>query len=161
VNGVTQVTFGKAIVSRLTPAMPPENYVTYGWAMPLRTHWQQATCQETNCQAYLRGWTTTLDESTAEGQQHAVTIKSLRGYKYTAEKLPSGLTRYTFPAGQNCFVMATHRKQNGRPPLLYVKNGDWRGNPHGTPTRIHSYADDWAEDFSEHQAKLALLISRG
>lgn len=153
--------FGHTTVQRVKPATGPENYKTYGISMPLRSHWRPATCEEVDCEPYRHGWVTTLDLSTADGQMHAATIKGLRGYRYSVQQASPSLVKYVFPAGQTCFHAGTHRLPLERPPTLYVAEGDWRGNPRRIPVRVHSRADLWVEDYSEHQDRLATAIRKG
>lgn len=158
-SGMIQIPFGQGMVSHFAPAMPPSAYKTYGAAFPLRTHWRKASCEEVGCEAYLSGWKTLLDEATEQGQYHAATIKSLRGYKYTVLSMPSGLTEYSFPAGQKCFRASTHRIQLARPGRFYVYHGDFRARA-GAP-RVHHNTADWVEDFAEHQDRLITAIGKG
>ena len=158
---MVSVPFGSTRVNRLMPKMGPQNFKTYGLAMPLATHWRKATCEETGCDAYLKGWVTTLDLSTPEGQFHAETIKNDKTRKYSVQRVSVAVAKYVYPPGNRCFRESQHRLPLERPARLYVADGDWRGNPRRTPVRVHQRAEDWVEDFSLHQDTLKTAIERG
>lgn len=146
-------------LNRITPAMPPEAYKTYRILSPVQTHFRPATCEEANCLAHLNGWVSTIDESTVLGQQQAHYIRTQSGRGYREERLPSGLTQFTFEAGQRCFA-GDHQVRLDRPELYLVQGGDWRGNPTGEH-RQHQSARDWIDDFGEHQQTLADQQQKG
>lgn len=145
---------------RLTPAMPVTAYKTYRILSPQQTHFRPATCAEVDCPAYLNGWTTTIDESAVQGQGQAHYIRRESGRRFMEERLPTGLTRFTFEAGQRCFGSDKHQVRLDRPELYLVRDGDWRGNPTGRK-REHANAADWIEDFGEHQQRLADEMKKG
>ena len=70
---------------------------------PLATHWRPASCAEHGCEQYERGWYTEVDERTGLGQGQAAYIRRNSGRKFVEEKQETGLTRFTFEAGQTCF----------------------------------------------------------
>lgn len=142
---------------RLTPKMPVTAYKTYALRLPKETHYRKATCQEVECEANLNGWMTTLDLSTDLGERQAKYIRLHSGRTFTVtENLP--LIRLTFPPGQQCF--ADHQVPLEREPFFIVRDGDWRGNPTGR-RRQHTSAQDWIDDFGEHQQKIADAIEQG
>lgn len=145
--------------NRITPNMSVEAYKTYRIASPLATHWRDATCAEADCQHHLNGWQSTIDESTQLGQRQAHYIRRESRRGFTEERLPTGLTRFTFAAGQTCFA-GPHQVPVGRPELYLVRDGDWRGNPTGRQ-RTHSSPQDWIDDFGEHQDRLADQMKKG
>lgn len=141
---------------RIEPSLPAASYKTYGIASPISTHFRTGTCTEADCQAQAKGWTTSVDELTDLGQKQAHYIRKASGRKFTEAKDPSGLTVFTFEAGQTCF--AAHKVLLDRPEFYFVREGDWRGNPRGTPTLRHSSADSWLNDFGVHQDRLKRVI---
>lgn len=145
-------------VNRITPNMAVEAYKTYRIASPLATHWRDATCAEADCEHHRDGWQSTIDEATVLGQQQAHYIRRQSGRGFTEERLASGLTRFTFPAGQSCFA-GPHRVPVGRPELYVVRDGDWRGNPTGQSRTLRP--QDWIDDFGEHQNRLADQMKKG
>jgi hypothetical protein len=145
----------------VTLSMPPQNYKTYAMRRPLKTHWQPAACEDVDCPKFLRGWVTTIDESSELGQAQAHYIRHDRSRSHAEERTPEGLTRFTFKAGQVCFGSSEHRQPLFKDPVFLVKGGDWRGNPRRTPTVVHRNGADWQEDFAEHQDRLKTLIERG
>lgn len=144
---------------RIPPALPAAAMQTYQIAVPLSTHWNPVTCEQAGCEHQRLGWVTRVDESTQMGQRQAWYIRSESGRKFTEEREPSGLTAFTFEAGQQCFTQ--HRARNMRPERFRVLGGDWRGNPAGVPAREHTRPDDWVDDFAGNQDRIATLIGRG
>lgn len=150
---------GDTVAMTMAPALPPHAMKTYGIRVPVATHFRLATCVEVDCPNYLHGWETIIDESSPEGQYHAETIRSLQGYGYTVERR-GDFTVYVFAPGQRCFSASTHRISLEREPLYIVKGGDWRANPSGE-FRQHANADEFVEDFGEHQQRLADRLEQG
>ena len=146
---------------RIDPLMPAEAYKTYGWSMPLATHWRPATCEEAGCEHYRDGWVTTLDLSTELGQKQYAFCKGDRERRFTEQRPGAGTVKLAYGPGQPCFRRGDHKLPLGRPARFYVVEGDWRGNPRGVPARVHPRAELWCEDFAEHQDKLATAIERG
>lgn len=144
---------------RILPLMGPDRYKTYGFARPLKTHWQQASCEDIDCQFFLEGWVTVVDESSDLGQKQAYYIRHDRSRRYSESRNEAGLICFTFPPGQRCFGSGSHRQPREILPRFYVKNGDWRIKE--PPSRFHSTPEQWVEDLSEHQDRLATLIERG
>jgi hypothetical protein len=161
VAGVIQVPFGNTMVTRLAPAMGPEHYKTFGMAMPRATHWRPATCEEVDCPNYLSGWVTTVDLSTELGQRqhHYLTHDTER--RPSVQRVSLTLVKFVYGPGFRCFRSGEHVVPLGRPPRLYVAGGDFRGNPRGTPTRVHTRAEAWVDEFATHQDQLATAIGRG
>lgn len=143
---------------RIAPSLTVASMQTYQIAAPASTHWRDATCAEFGCTNHHNGWHTTVDESTSLGQGQAFYIRHDRSRSCTEERLPGGLTCFTFPAGQKCF--SQHRVRVPRPELYIVKGGDWRGNPTGQ-RRVHANAADWVDDFGEHQLAVIDGMKRG
>lgn len=146
------------MANRIEPGMPVDAYKTYRIVSPQATHFRPATCAEVDCEAYLNGWRSTIDEATVLGGQQAHYIRKQSGRGFTEERLESGLTQFDFSAGQRCFTQ--HQARLDRPEHYLVRGGDWRGNPTGE-TRTHSSAADWVEDFGEHQQRLLDQHERG
>jgi hypothetical protein len=144
--------------NRLDPAMPAGSYKTYQLSAPRSTHFRPATCADVDCEAYLFGWQTTIDESTDLGRRQADYIRH-KSARHFIENQDGRLTVFTFEPGQTCF--AQHQVRLERPPLFIVRGGDWRGNPRGEQPRYHSRPEFWVEDFADHQAKLAEQLEKG
>jgi hypothetical protein len=136
-------------MNRIVPALGAAGYQTFSIAAPVATHTRPATCDEAGCLPHRNGWTTTVDEATALGQQQAAYIRGQAGRGFT-ETTEAGMTVFRFAAGQTCFAAGSHRVPLDRPALYSVRGGDWRGNPAGLPTRTHTRAEHWVEDFAEH-----------
>lgn len=137
-------------LNRIDPKMDPQFYKTYQITSPIETHYRDATCQEVECQHHLAGWKTTVDVSTVLGAKQANYIRLLSGRKFTFTEEGSIVTFY-FPGGQKCF--SQHKAPLGRPEFFIVREGDWRGNPRRTDP-IQRNANDWVDDFANHQDKL-------
>ncbi len=136
------------MINRITPQLPAGAYKTYQIATPSdRT--VVAACETVGCLAWLYGWETVVDESTALGRTQAGYIRTKARRTFSERRRGDGMTVFRFESRQRCF--AEHRT---RPEVYAVKGGDWRGNPRGTPPRIHQRAADWVEDFAEHQEKI-------
>lgn len=144
---------------RMQPQLPVEAMKTYQVLAPRSTHFVPAPCSAANCPHYLNGWRTPIDESTDLGKQQAYYIRNQSGRRYTEDRnmLP-GVTIFTFEAGQSCFRQ--HERRLDKPEIFLVKGGDWRGNPTGMK-REHVNADDWVDDFANHQDKLATRLNQG
>lgn len=134
---------------------------TFGIRRPAQSHWRPASCAEVECQAYMHGWVTAIDEASSLGQTQAAWIRGGSRRRYTEARGLDGLTLFTFPAEQPCFDAASHRRALDREPLFVVVGGDWRGNPRRIPVRRHRNAEDWRDDFGENQQTLADLQRRG
>lgn len=156
---MVQVPFGNTRVNRVMPAMPVQNYTTYGMSRPLATHWRPATCEEAGCAAYRHGWVTTVDLSTDLGQRQYHYVTHDRTRRFTEQRVTATLVKLLFGPGQPCFRASEHRVPLERPARFIVAHGDWRGYL-GTP-RVHVRAEDWIEDFSEHLDRLATAIEKG
>lgn len=148
----------ETIDGRFPPAMPAAFYKTYQVAAPLATHWNILTCAEAACEAHQIGWDSLIDERTELGQRQAHYIRRESGRRFTEERQPDGLTRFSFEAGQKCF--AQHRGRNMRPERLVERGGDFRGNPSGD-RRVHVRPEDWQESFALHQDRLRTAVERG
>jgi hypothetical protein len=144
-------------VNRILPNLPVGSYKTYQLSAPRGTHWRPSTCDEADCEFYVNGWSTAIDESTELGKGQAYYIRNQSGRRFTEDRHGS-LTTFRFEAGQTCF--AEHEARLDRPELYIVRGGDWRGNPTGE-VRQHTRASDWVDDFADHQQTLADRINQG
>lgn len=144
-------------INRPAPGLPASARRTFSILMPTESHWRKATCKEVDCPRYLKGWKARVEVMTPE-QIHI--IKAAK-YRYRELSVKPGETWWLFDAGQTCFRAADHMIQLGKPELFVVRDGDWRGNPRGTPTIRHKRPELWVEQFSEHQAKLAKARQAG
>ncbi len=146
-------------VTRVDSLMPAANYKTYSITAPISTHFRAATCEETNCPNLANGWASVIDESTDLGQKQAHYIRKQSGRKFIETRNEAGLTRFEFASGQTCFT--PHKVRLERPEIFRVRGGDYRGNPRNTPVVTHKNAEDWRDDFANHQAQLATRLDQG
>lgn len=144
-------------IFRIAPALPVTAMKTFAVSSPIPTHTRAATCAEVDCGAWRNGWKTVIDTNTPLGAQQAnyIRLHSGRSFKVVER---AGLVEFTFVAGQTCF--AEHRVGLDRPEIYVVRDGDWRGNPTGTK-RTHANADDWVDEFANHQDRLATRLEQG
>lgn len=149
-------------LTRPTPAMPVDRMRTFRVASPRATHTRPATCAEVGCGAHLKGWKTVVPETSPDPQAFtAATVRAasrglLDHYRRhcTEERLPDGMVRFHFPAGQRCFRWDTHRKSLERPELYIVRGGDWRANTglirrHTGPRAPELWVEDSQETFDK------------
>lgn len=140
--------------NRIEPNLPVSAYQTYSITAPSDTGHKSA-CERANCQAWRHGWTSTIDESTELGQRQAAYIRQQSGRTFREQHTEAGLTVFRFESGQRCFA-----EHGTRPEIYLVRDGDWRGNPTGRQ-RQHTRAQDWVEDFGEHQLRLVDQQKKG
>jgi hypothetical protein len=138
-------------VNRVTPALGVHQTQSFEILAPTETHQRKATCTEVDCGAQANGWVSKIDESSPLGQRQAHYIRKESGRRFTETRDPTGLTLFTFPAGQTCF--GGHTVALDRPEFYIVRDGDWRGNPTGR-RREHDRPEHWVEDFAQHQQSL-------
>ena len=150
---------GAVQLNRIPPRAGPGAYKTYGWSAPLATHWRVASCVVVDCEPYRNGWTSTADVGTELGQQQAHYMRHDRSRSCREEQISDRLVAFVYPPGNRCFLQGEHRAPVGRPALFSVADGDWRGNPTGN-RRVHSTAEAWVEDFTEHQDRLVQARQR-
>lgn len=146
---------GPGGASYLAPNMPVTAYKTYALAAPVETHFRKATCQEVECEANLKGWTTVCDVATDLGKQQAQYIYHMSGRHFTTSEVGT-LVSFVFSPGQVCF--REHKRQLERDPVFYTYQGDWRGRLSDVTRRTST---DWLDDFANHQDKLKTVIERG
>lgn len=146
-------------LNRIAPQAPAAVYQTYAIAAPVQTHWRDATCEQVACPNHLHGWRTNVDETTELGQAQAYYIRHDRTRRHVEERMPDGLTQFSFEAGQTCFE--PHKARIERPELFVVRGGDWRGNPTGQAPYQHSSPESWVDDFATNQDRVFTLIERG
>lgn len=152
-------TFGGRKTNRITPGLPADLMQTYQISAPKNTHWRTATCAEVDCQHAERGWKMILDLTTDLGQRQARYIKHESGRQYDIVEQRDGLVTLIFRGGQECFQ--EHKVRTDAPEKFLVRGGDFRGNPRGQKTRVHTKPEHWVEDFQENTARLTQLAERG
>lgn len=156
-TGMVQVPFGDTFVTRIAPAGPAQHYKTYGASLPLATHWVPATCEEVDCEPFLKGWS--INVAPLSEQDRAVITNA--GYRYIELPVQEGETLWVFEAGQPCFKSSTHQREIGRPPVFYTRGGDWRGDPSGARPYVHQRPEDWVDDFANYLDRVNADIEKG
>jgi hypothetical protein len=147
---------GAVALNRVVPKLGAHAYKSYSWRQPLSSHFRRVTCAEAQCRDYVHGWVTVVDTATPLGQRQFDYLSHDRSRSWHMEKTGTSLVSFTYPPGNEGFDSARHEhyKPAGRPPVLLVQDGDWRGNPRGTQARIMR-PEDWVDDFATHQERLA------
>lgn len=149
------------INGRIQPRLGPEYYKTYSWTAPLGSHWRQATCLEYECEDFQTGFVLSIDTSTDLGQKQYFYVTHDRDRSYTMQRVAPDLYKFVYKPGNECFKRGEHRVPIGRPPFYLVHEGDWRGNPRGTPTLRHRRPEDWIDQFANHNQELSDAVKRG
>jgi hypothetical protein len=98
------------------------------------------------------------DESTEVGQYWAKKFRQDKTRSFREERNEYGMTVFHFPPGTPCGNK--HQVRLPKPEIFIVKGGDHRGNPKGTPTRVHTKAEFWVEEFAETQDKIKTQIEK-
>ena len=130
---------------------------------PLAPRCRTGPGEEGGCGNSARGGVAPGDESTQLGQRQAYFIRHDRTRGHTETRLATGLTRFAFGPGQWCFINRPTGEGHlvrTRPDIFIARDGDFRGNPTGI-RRVHANAADWADDFANHEDRLATLRNRG
>jgi hypothetical protein len=120
-------------------------------AAPLDTHWRVGTCEEDNCEWYLKGWQTTCDETTQLGQTQAAFIRGDKSRRHTETRESPTTVVFRFEAGQKCFRQ--HRVPLGRPELYLVRGEQ------GAQSFVHSGPESWLDDFCTNQERVNRIIN--
>jgi hypothetical protein len=134
---------------RFQPKIGAEHYQTWKITAPIATHTRPATCEEVDCEPHRNGWVTVVP---AGSDLEDLVRRS--GRAFTEERRDGGLIAFTFHAGQPCFQAGEHRVPLDRPALFLVRDGDWRGNPRGTPVRRYDKPYQWVDDMAGHLDRL-------
>lgn len=148
----------KRPVQRIKPNLPSKAYTTFQVKAP-KGGYVKATCEDVECDQYARGWLMKIDLNTELGQKQAHYIKHLSGRSYKVTDQRNGLVTLEFRPGQPCFQ--EHKVRNDLPETFLVRGGDYRGNPLGIKTRVHTKPEHWVEEFAENQDRLKTAIERG
>jgi hypothetical protein len=148
---------GAVLLNRIVPKLGAHAYKSYTLRAPLETHWRPATCEEYQCEDFRKGWVTVVDTATELGQRQYDYLSHDRSRRFHMERTGTSLVSFSYPPGQQGFASDRHdhRVPVGRPPLMLVTGGDWRGNPRGTPVTRHARMQDWVDDCATHQERLA------
>jgi hypothetical protein len=145
-----------AVNRSIQPARSAAAYKTFEVRQPVDTHFRKATCADVDCPNYLNGWRVRVEGLTPEALHTAKTC----GRKFVELSAAAGETWLMFEAGQPCFRTTEHRVLLDRPQIFIARGGDFRGNPRGD-RRVHANADDWVDEFANHQQVLADRLKEG
>lgn len=144
--------------SRPEPQLRPEQMKTYAIVRKDGVHYRPATCAEVECPQWERGWITRV---TRESRLAGYVESKAHGRRYVeTTEIGDAERSFMFPPGQACFKASAHRVPIERAPLFLVREGDWRGNPRGIEA-VARTADDWTDDFANHQQSIADARNRG
>ncbi len=142
--------------NRMPPKLPTASMTTYALLAPKATHTRPISCVEALCQKREHGWKMGYDLTNPAAVAAANLIKQT-GKTFTHEIIGTNVI-FTFAAGQDCFE--GHTVPLEREPFYVKRNGDWRGNPRGEVLN-HVNAEDWVDDFANHQDQLATRLEQG
>lgn len=145
------------MLNRIEPAIGPEHVKTYAIVRKDGIHVRPATCAEVECEQWKNGWITRVPTGS---DLDAYLASRKHGRVFDSLDTGRGERSYMFRPGQSCFRESTHRLPIEREPLFVVRDGDWRGNPRGTPA-VQRSAADWTDDFANHQQHIADIRQRG
>lgn len=143
----------------------PPNLKNYVILAPRATHFRPATCAEVQCNRFVTGWETHLDESTEDGRQLAAYVRSRKhGNQYTEWRAEgSSIVVFRFPPFQPYVFGAEHRQhvvKLDRPEIFAVRDVTT-----GFELKQHRGAEngarDWADDFATNQDKVAAKFNEG
>jgi hypothetical protein len=112
---------------------------------PIERRTRPATCEEVQCEAWVNGWVSAIDETTPLGRQQAEYIRQRSGRTFVVHVGEDGLTRFTFAPGQTCFQSGDHRVEITR----VEHDPRWlrRSNLQGTrELGVESWLDDFATE---------------
>lgn len=152
------------MINHAAPVRRVDQMKTYGLSAPQATHYRRATCREVDCPNYANGWRSGFDVTVPAKAEAARLLRLHSGRLFTVEEIRGGpldtvqMVIFTFGPGQECFQ--PHSVALEREPVLYVRDGDWRGNDTGFK---HVFGSNvaWVDDFGEHQEKIKSVFDRG
>lgn len=145
---------------RIPPIGPPSAYRTFSVRTPRGPGVERpASCEEVACERWVQGWITRVPATDAMLNM----VRSSKRAWLSMEQI-DGQWVFTFAPGTECFEsgrgmdrlpvdnVRVHRIliRPDLPQALIVSEGDWRGNPRGTPPRRHQRPEDWVEDLQEN-----------
>lgn len=78
--------------------------------------WESAACRKVQCDHYLQGWVTSIDESDVAGVRRAYWIRHDAQREYREDRDMEGVTRFRFAPGQMCF--RDHPRAVERDPIF-------------------------------------------
>jgi hypothetical protein len=148
------------LLNRPMPSMDPRFYKTYSMGAPLKTHWRPATCEEYECNEFLKGFVITIDMTSELGQRQFAYLSKDKTRSGHMQRVSLELVKFVYGPGNRCFNWGKHIVPIGRPPLLIARGGDWRGNPERR-RRVHTRVEDWVEDSATHLDRLDRIVRRG
>jgi hypothetical protein len=141
---------------RVTPNLPVGAYTTYALTAPKETHSRPATCEEVDCEPFLKGWVTRVPVNSPLAEYIA---SGTHGRLFAECRVDrTGEREFIFPPGQKCFRSTQHVIEIGRPPFATIRGGDWRGPT--TQTRKVGLPE-WVERFALNQQKIAETHEKG
>ena len=123
---------------RLKMIQPTDKYqVTW----PKNTHFRRATCQEVDCDQFLKGWVTIKIQIDSTEDCY---IRNDKTRKSVGVRMEDNTMSYFFEAGQPCF--RSHRATSKKPPLLTVNQP---GRESARLIRANMDFDEWTDRFNE------------
>jgi hypothetical protein len=136
---------------RNIPELPTQFHRTYS----IRNRpgsFRKATCAEVECEAYLNGWTFTVQEL-SEKDYHLATNANRH---FETVEVNKDRTLLVFPSGQPCFAAGSHKIENDKPKIYLAGRGDFRMFDPRKAVRFNStdFLDKWASDMDKRNENL-------
>ncbi len=116
---------------------------------PASSHFRPATCEESDCGAYLRGWRTRVPKNAVE----LLAAARSSGRRFVECETEDGMIEFVFEPGQECFRSSLHRVPLDRPALHVIRDG------RNDPRRVS--AQGWHDDLGEHLSRIREFQEKG
>jgi hypothetical protein len=139
---------------RFSPAGLPQDYRTFQIHQPTIDTERPATCEEVDCEPFLKGWQLTVPIGSQD--EHIIRNQNRPFQK----EVVGGMITFRFAPGTNCFRSSTHRVVRERPALFVVREGDYRGNPRGTAPKVVQ-PNEWRDRMIEDAEAVRERIEKG
>lgn len=145
------------------PRLPERLKKHYLLLAPLETHWRPATCEEVACDRWVNGWELVIPAG-PRAQDRIDYVRADRARAKKEYRRPDGTVVFRFPPCTPLYAgnpeHDNHRIRIDRPELFGVL--DRKRDP---GIRWHggrgNGADDWVDDFANHQDTLSEAHKRG
>lgn len=142
----------------IAPQGRPSDYKSFTIDAPRDTHWRPATCEEVACAHWQQGWFSEFNTITEQGREQEAYVRHMSGLAFRqvlerpdGEPLPTGVVRFEFLPGQQCFSAFKHKTRLEDVAEIYsTRTGDYRL----TIGAQRMSADGWVNQFLENDEQL-------
>lgn len=145
------------------PSLPERFKKHYVLLAPLATHWRPATCAEVECSRWTTGFEIVIPSGPGAAERIAY-LRADRTRSKTEWARLDGAVVFRFPPGTPLYAgnpeHDNHRIRLDRPEIYGVsdRSTDFQLRLH---TGRGNGADDWVDDFANHQDRLSEAHKRG